>query len=66
MALHAAAAQHDIDNGIEITVTGEGRTLGAIKQMVPARDWLERKERRVAKRHQAHSNRKRSAATDQA
>ena len=25
-----------IDNGIEITVTGEGRTLEAIKRMVPA------------------------------
>ncbi len=25
-----------LDNGIEITVTGEGRTLDAIKRMVPA------------------------------
>jgi hypothetical protein len=25
-----------LDNGVEITVTGEGRTLEAIKRMVPA------------------------------
>ncbi len=36
VTLHAAAAQRDLDNGIEITVTGEGRTLDAIKRMVPA------------------------------
>jgi hypothetical protein len=36
VTLHAAAAQHDVDNGIEIIVTGEGRTLEAIKRMVPA------------------------------
>jgi ribosomal protein L15 len=36
VTLHAAAAQHVVDNGIEITVTGEGRTLAAIKRMVPA------------------------------
>ena len=36
VTLHAAAAQRVIDNGIEITVTGEGRTLEAIKRMVPA------------------------------
>lgn len=36
VTLHAAAAQRMIDNGIEITVTGEGRTLEAIKRMVPA------------------------------
>jgi hypothetical protein len=35
VTLHAAAAQLMIDNGIEITVTGEGRTLEAIKRMVP-------------------------------
>jgi hypothetical protein len=36
VTLHAAAAQRMIDNGIEITVTGEGRTLEAIKRMLPA------------------------------
>ena len=36
VTLHAAAAQRALDNGIEITVTGEGRTLDAIKRMVPA------------------------------
>jgi len=36
VTLHAAAVQRDIDNGIEIMVTGEGRTADAIKRMVPA------------------------------
>jgi len=36
VTLHAAAAQRDIDGGVEIAVTGEGRTLDAIKRMVPA------------------------------
>jgi hypothetical protein len=36
VTLHAAAAQRMTDSGIEITVTGEGRTLEAIKRMVPA------------------------------
>ena len=36
VTLRAAAAQRMLDNGIEITVTGEGRTLEAIKRMVPA------------------------------
>jgi hypothetical protein len=36
VTLHAAAMQRDVDNGIEIKVTGEGRTLEAIKRMVPA------------------------------
>jgi len=36
VTLHAAASQRIVDNGIEITVTGEGRTLEAIKRMVPA------------------------------
>jgi hypothetical protein len=36
VTLHAAADQRALDNGIEITVTGEGRTLDAIKRMVPA------------------------------
>ena len=36
VTLHAAAAQRQIDNGIEIAVTGEGRTLEAINRMVPA------------------------------
>jgi len=34
--MRARASERPLDNGIEITVTGEGRTLGAIKRMVPA------------------------------
>ena len=36
VTLRARASERPLDNGIEITVTGEGRTLGAIKRMVPA------------------------------
>ena len=36
VTLHAAATEHVLDNGIAIDVTGEGRTLAAIKRMVPA------------------------------
>lgn len=36
VTMHAAAAERALDNGIEFTVTGEGRTLPAIKRMVPA------------------------------
>jgi len=36
VTLHAAANERVFDNGIEIAVTGEGRTLAAIKRMVPA------------------------------
>ena len=36
VTLHAAAAERMLDNGIEIAATGEGRTLEAIKRMVPA------------------------------
>jgi hypothetical protein len=36
VTLRTAAAQRTLDNGIEISVTGEGRTLDAIKRMVPA------------------------------
>ena len=36
VTLHAVAAERAFDSGIEITVTGEGRTLEAIKRMVPA------------------------------
>jgi hypothetical protein len=36
VTLRAIAAERMLDNGIEITVTGEGRTLEAIKRMVPA------------------------------
>lgn len=35
VTLHAAASERMLDNGIEIAVTGEGRTLTAIKRMVP-------------------------------
>jgi predicted RNA binding protein YcfA (HicA-like mRNA interferase family) len=36
VTMRAHATERVLDNGIEITVTGEGRTLGAIKRMVPA------------------------------
>ena len=36
VTLRAAANERMLDNGIEIAVTGEGRTLAAIKRMVPA------------------------------
>jgi len=35
VTLRAAVTQRDLDNGIEIVVTGEGRTADAIKRMVP-------------------------------
>ena len=36
VTLHAAATEQPLDNGVEIAVTGQGRTLEAIKRMVPA------------------------------
>ena len=36
VTLRAAAVERAIDDGIEISVTGEGRTLQAIQRMVPA------------------------------
>ena len=36
VTLRAAANERALDNGVEITVTGEGRTRDAIKRMVPA------------------------------
>jgi hypothetical protein len=36
VTLRAKAAERLLDNGIEIAVTGDGRTLEAIKRMVPA------------------------------
>jgi hypothetical protein len=36
VTLRAKAAERLLDNGIEIAVNGEGRTLDAIKRMVPA------------------------------
>jgi hypothetical protein len=36
VTMRAAATERTVDNGIEITVTGEGRTLDGIKRMVPA------------------------------
>jgi hypothetical protein len=36
VTLHAAATERPRDDGVEIAVTGEGRTLEAIKRMVPA------------------------------
>jgi hypothetical protein len=36
VTLKAVANERKLDNGLEIAVTGEGRTLEAIKRMVPA------------------------------
>jgi hypothetical protein len=36
VTLKAAAVERALDYGIEIAVTGDGRTLEAIKRMVPA------------------------------
>jgi hypothetical protein len=36
VTLHAASDEKRLDNGVEITVTGAGRVLAAIKRMVPA------------------------------
>jgi hypothetical protein len=36
VALRAVAEERALSNGIEIAITGEGRTLEAIKRMVPA------------------------------
>jgi hypothetical protein len=36
VTMRAVATERRLDNGIEITVTGTGRTLPAIKRMVPA------------------------------
>jgi len=36
VTLHAVADEKPLDNGVEILVTGEGRTADAIKRMVPA------------------------------
>jgi len=36
VTLRAAATERSLDNGVEITVTGEGRTRDAIKRMLPA------------------------------
>ncbi len=36
VTMRATATERALDNGVEIAVTGEGRTLDAIKRMVPA------------------------------
>jgi hypothetical protein len=36
VTLKAVASERKLDNGLEVAVTGEGRTLDAIKRMVPA------------------------------
>jgi hypothetical protein len=36
VTLRARSNERPLDNGVEITITGEGRTLAAIKRMVPA------------------------------
>ncbi len=60
VTLRAKAAERVLDNGIEIAVTGEGRTLEAIKRMVPAHvselreiGW-NAKERRPLERRETH------------
>ena len=36
VTMRAVASERALDNGIEIAITGEGRTLDAIKRMLPA------------------------------
>ena len=36
LVLHASVAERSIPGGLELTVTGTGRTVGVIKRMVPA------------------------------
>lgn len=36
VTMRASATERYLDNGVEIAVTGEGRTLDGIKRMVPA------------------------------
>ena len=36
VTMRAAASERALDNGVEIAVTGDGRTLDAIKRMLPA------------------------------
>ena len=36
VTMRARASERTLDNGVEIAVTGEGRTLAAVKRMVPA------------------------------
>jgi hypothetical protein len=36
VTLRARSNERPLDNGVEITITGDGRTLAAIKRMVPA------------------------------
>ena len=36
VTLHAAAEERPLADGVDIAITGEGRTLEAIKRMVPA------------------------------
>ena len=36
VTMRAAATERALDDGVEIAVTGEGRTLDAIKRMIPA------------------------------
>ena len=36
VTMRARASEQVLSNGVQITVTGEGRTLGAVKRMVPA------------------------------
>jgi hypothetical protein len=36
LTMRATATERTLDDGVEIAVTGEGRTLDAIKRMIPA------------------------------
>ena len=72
VTLHAAVAERVLDNGVEIAVTGEGRTLEAIKRMVPAHvaelaklGWNAKTED-FAERSEAYRHHQRPQRTDQA
>ena len=72
VTLHAAAAERVLDNGIEIAVTGEGRTLEAIKRMVPAHvselreiGWNAKSDE-LAERRQTHRHGERGTTARQA
>ena len=45
LILHASVAERSIPGGVELTVTGTGRTVGAIKRMLPAHAGMLRHER---------------------
>ena len=72
VTLHANASERPLDNGLEIAVTGDGRTLQAIKRMVPAhvselvKVGLGRKDGGNAQRREAHGHNERCQASREA